>query len=155
MTTPSKGKQPGSKRALKFHLWTEKQRTQGPGFFRDWGWEKVASVREGKARNPPHPPLQRGAGGISGESFQQLKVTFSKELKCYVFLNSGFQIFLPSLRALRPLRGTIVFAFLFSLLACCFLCERSSILCRSGTEWPGGLWSRWSAHKADRFPSGC
>jgi hypothetical protein len=68
-------------------------------------------MRVAAAEIPPHPPLQRGAGGISGESFQQLKVTFFKELKCYVFLNSGFQIFLPSLRALRPLRETIVFLF--------------------------------------------
>jgi hypothetical protein len=31
------------------------------------------------------PPLQRGAGGISGESFQKVKVSFFKELKCYDF----------------------------------------------------------------------
>jgi hypothetical protein len=35
------------------------------------------------AEIPSTPPLQRGAGGISGRSFQRVKVTFIKELKGY------------------------------------------------------------------------
>jgi hypothetical protein len=41
----------------------------------------------------PLPPLCKGgAGGISGESFQKVKVIFFKELKCYGKSRWGLRI---------------------------------------------------------------
>jgi hypothetical protein len=61
--------------------------------------------------------LQRGAGGISGESFQKVKVSFFKELKCYGIFTSFFPFRIPQsafriqiARPVQEMRCALVFA---------------------------------------------
>jgi hypothetical protein len=74
--------------SIEFRLFT---RSSILDFVLIWPFEnpiEALSIEIPSLKSPStNPPLQRGAGGIFGRSFQRGKVAFFKELNCYGFLN--------------------------------------------------------------------